>query len=115
MTGTYDFTIKQGETFNRTITYYSDEGLTSVDLTDCTARMQLRLTKDAASPLLELTTENGRITLGGSAGTISLAIVASDTAALTFDTAVYDLELVDGSTVTRLLEGNVSLNKEVTR
>ena len=32
----------------------------------------------------------------------------------TFEEAKYDLELVQGTTVTRLLEGKVKLSKEVT-
>lgn len=87
-----------------------------VDLTSFTARMMIRGSIDDTDPLVTLTTENGGITLGSADGTITLLITATATAALTFDTAVYDLELVDGSgVVTRLLSGNVTLSKEVTR
>jgi hypothetical protein len=87
-----------------------------VDLTGFTARMQIRETVDATAVLKSLTTENGGITLGDTAGTVDLLISATETAAFTFGNAVYDLELIDGSgIVTRLLSGNVSLSKEVTR
>lgn len=87
-----------------------------VDLTTYTARMQIRDTVDSITTLVSLTTENGGITLGGVAGTISLLITAAATAALTFGTAVYDLEVVTaGGIVTRLFSGAVALSKEVTR
>jgi len=44
---------------------------------------------------------------------IKLSMTATATAALDFETAVYDLELVSGTTVTRLLEGIVTLSREI--
>jgi hypothetical protein len=87
-----------------------------VDLTGCTARAQIRSEIDSPEVLLELTTENGRIELGGSAGTIRILIDAVTTAGITWDSGVYDLEVVfaDG-TVVRRLAGSVSVSKGVTR
>lgn len=87
-----------------------------VNLTGFTARMQIRETVESTTVLHSLTTENGGITLGGAAGTIALTISASDTAAFTFDTAVYDLEVVSGGgVVTEIASGAVLMNNEVTR
>jgi hypothetical protein len=86
-----------------------------VNLTGYTARMNIRSTVDATTILHSLTTENSGIALGGAAGTVDLLISATDTALFTFGTAVYDLELISGTVVTRLLSGNVTLSKEVTR
>lgn len=86
-----------------------------VDLTGYTARMQIRLNKSASATIIELTTENGRIVIDGTNGLITATLVSSDTAALDFNRGVYDLEIITGSTVERLLEGNVTLSKEVTR
>ncbi len=87
-----------------------------VDLTGFTARMQIRESLESTTTLEELTTENGGITLGGTAGTVALLISATDTAALDFSTAVYDLELISGAgIVTRLLYGDITLAEEVTR
>ncbi|MDX2074739.1 MAG: hypothetical protein SFX19_10335 [Alphaproteobacteria bacterium] len=113
--GTYDFTIYQGATFNRVLTW-KDENNDAVDLTGSTARMQLRESVDDADPFLSLTTENGGIALGGAAGTITLAISAADTAVITKTSGVYDLELVSaGGIVTRLLAGKILVSKEITR
>ena len=86
-----------------------------VNLTGYTARMNIRSTVDATTILHSLTTENSGIALGGAAGTVDLLISATDTALFAFGTAVYDLELISGTVVTRLLSGNVTLSKEVTR
>ena len=111
----YDILIEQGATFQKLLTW-KDESGAAIDLTDYTARMQVRLKKDSTSALLSATTENGYITLGGTAGTIDIEIPATVTADLSFTRAVYDLELVSsGGIVTRLIEGAVGLSKEVTR
>jgi hypothetical protein len=111
---TYDILIEQGATYSQVITY-KDNGV-AVNLTGYTARMQVRATLESASTLVELTTANGRIALGGTAGTISLTISATDTAALTSGRGVYDLELVSGSgIVTRLLQGVCTISRNVTR
>jgi len=86
------------------------------DLTAYTARMQLRSTRASATVLLLLTDSNGRIVLGGTEGSVNLVLSATDTAALSFSTAEYDLELVSaGGVVKRLASGVITLNKEVTR
>lgn len=84
-------------------------------LTNHTARMQVRRTIDSTTPLITLTTENGRITINGAAGLISLSISAADTAALT-SSGVYDLEIISsGGLVSRVIQGTFTLSLEVTR
>lgn len=108
-------TIYQGATFRKRFTWKT-AGDAPINLTGCTARMQVR--PDTSSPfvLLDLTSGNGRITLGGAAGTIDLHLTAVETAALAWDGGVYDLEIEDASGgVTRLLSGSVKVSPEVTR
>jgi len=85
------------------------------DLTGFTARMQIRTEIDADDVMCELTTENGRIALGGDEGTVHLTIPANITEDFD-DEGVYDLELIaeDGK-VYRLLKGKVKVELEVTR
>jgi hypothetical protein len=85
-----------------------------VDLTGATARMQIRA-KPGAALLLELTTENGGLSIA-SPGTITRYLSATASAALGWSTGVYDLEVEypDG-TVHRYFEGNVTVSPEVTR
>ena len=109
------FTIYQGATFRKRLKWTAPSG-TPVDLTGCTARMQVR--SEVASPdaLLELTTVNGGIVLGGALGTIDLYVSDEDTGAIAWDGGVWDLEIVHpGGEVTRLAQGSVSVSPEVTR
>ena len=127
--------IQQGETWGRTLTWKNSAG-TPYDLTGYTARMQIRLTADSATPIIELNTSptaaQGTITLGGVAGTIGLLLSSALSAGMSFagasigtvqegtDTAtgqlgVYDLDLTNGTVVTTLARGTVCFVKEVTR
>lgn len=112
--GTYNIVADQGSTLSRVITWKNSAG-TPINLTGYTARLQVRDNYSAASSLLTLTTENGGIALGGALGTITLNATATQTAALTADQYVYDLELVTGATVTRLVQGSFTVTPEVTR
>jgi len=118
--GKYDFTIEQGADFIRRITWKQPNG-TPVDLTDYSASMKIKLSPKYSDHILWLTSNTtppnpGGITLGGSGGTIDILITASQTRALDFDEAMYDLELenVVSGRVTRLLEGRVTLSREIT-
>lgn len=109
----YDFEIEQGTTLNKRMVWKDSTGA-PVNLSGYTARMQLRPSVSSDTVLLNLTTENGGITLGGATGEITLHFTAAQTAALPKG-GVYDLEVIIGGNVTRLLQGAVSLSKEVTR
>ena len=109
----YNFKINQGEIFSKLITWRDSAGVL-INLTGYTARMDLRRKPTDAVSLLSLTTANSRIVLGGALGTITLAISATDTAGFT-GVYVYDLELVNGSNVKRLLQGQIEIDLEVTK
>ena len=109
------FTIYQGATFRKRLTWSAPSG-TPIDLTGCTARMQVRSDVGSPTALLSLTTENDGIVLGGALGTIELYVSDEDTAAITWDGGVWDLEIVHpGGEVTRLAQGSISVSPEVTR
>lgn len=113
MAGDLDLLIYQGATFTKNLLYKDSDG-NDVDLSGFTARMQIR--EDYETPvLIELTTQNGRITLNNPTGNIRLSISAEDTEELSFARARYDLELVDNGVVKRLVQGRVRLDREVTR
>ena len=114
LAGNYNFTIDQGAHFERVITVRNpDDSL--YDLTNYTARMQIRTEIDSTSALITLTTENGKITLGDEDGTITLVLLASETADLETD-GVYDIEIIaPDNKVYRVLKGKIRLELEVTR
>lgn len=111
-----NLSIDQGATFIKSVTWKTGKPAAPVDLTGCTARMQVRPKIDSTEVLVSLTTANGGITLGGAAGTVAIRIEADVTEDFTWKGGVYDLEIVflDG-TVRRLLAGGVSVSPEVTR
>lgn len=115
MAAKYKIVILQGETFDRTIVWKTGDPANPVDLTGYTARMHVRKKIGSATVLLTLTTENGKIILGGVLGTIQLLISATDTSSINWLAGVYDLELISaGGVVKRLLYGSVTVSPEVT-
>jgi len=111
--GSYNITIEQGATYDQTFTFTRDGS--PVNLTGYTARMQIRASVTAQQVVYDVAV-TGTFTLGGAAGTIRIVITATNTAALTAGTYVYDLELQSASgVVTRLLQGSVTVVPEVTR
>jgi len=113
--GTYDMVVDQGATLSRTVTW-KDSTKTPINLTGYSARMQVRASVTSAATVIELTTANSRIALGGAAGTVTLTVSATDTAALPAGRYVYDLELVSAAgVVNRLIMGNFVVRAEVTR
>jgi len=113
--GNYDIIIYQGTTFSQVFTW-RDQNNALVNLTGFTARMMARYSVDASVPFISLTTANNGIVLGAAAGTITLVMNSTATAALLPDNGIYDLEVIDGGgNVTRLLQGNFMVSPEVTR
>jgi hypothetical protein len=84
-------------------------------LSGMTARMQIRPKVSSTEVLLELTTENGMIALNDANKNIIINIPAATTEALSFKSAVYSMEMVEGSTVTPFITGSITLDSEITR
>ena len=132
--GKYNFVIEQGSTLDFEIAY-TDSGSNKIDLTDYRGRMQIRdkfpgVDNANNSTLIitlssSLENDGTGLNFSGSnsanpptSGTIGVFISAVSSSELNFSKAVYDLEIVSGSTypiVTRLLQGTVTLDKEVTK
>lgn len=110
----YDFTrsnnseeCQAGATFERQITLKGADGL-PISLSGYTARMQIRLSHETATVAATPT-----IVVG--AETITITLTAVETSAITPWMYVYDLELVNGAIVERLLEGKFEVTPNVTR
>ena len=125
--GKYHLIIEQGATLNLEIQYKDSAG-TAVNLTGYSGKMQIRSDYADNSPTTYITlssslaTDGTGLNFSGSNGTtpptsgsIGIYISAASSSVFTFDTARYDLEITSGSVVTRLLQGDVKLQKEVTR
>ena len=112
--GRYDTICDQGATYERVV-ILRDSAAGLVDLTGFTAAMQIRTTAAATTVVKSLTTENSGIVLGGVTGTISLFISATGTAAIAAGNYVYDLNLINGSTINKPLYGTFTVRAGVTR
>jgi hypothetical protein len=123
--GRYSFVLEQGATFNIQLDW-KDGDSNPIDLTGYHARMQLRPTVESSEVILSLSSsldESGSgIFLSGStndlplvSGSVAIYISANTSENLDFNEAYYDLEMVNGANVTRLIEGKVKLSKNVTR
>lgn len=115
MAATSNITIDQGATFVKAYRWKVDG--VAVDLTGYTAKMQVRKKASATSEvLLEASSANGRVTITALEGRVAIKIPDEITAALDFSEAVWDLELTSpAGDVKRLVQGTVTLDKEVTR
>jgi hypothetical protein len=98
-TFTFNFTIKNGDTL--------------WNLTGYTATMTVRPFVGSTETTVLATNGNGRIALGGAAGTVAVTLNAATTAAFTAGKYVYDLVLDSGTVVTRLLEGKFVVTPSV--
>lgn len=99
---TFDFVLPAGSTLARRFVWKTGDPATAVNLTGYTARMIMSAPDQTA---VELSTANGRIALGGVAGTIDLHLPAAISAELAAGTWEYSLDLTAGTTVRRLLGG----------
>lgn len=111
----YDFYIEQGTTWTRQLVC-KDGADEVVDLSNYTARMQIRASTKSTAVLISLTTENGRITIDGPNGSITLLVIPTDTTPLEVTRGVYDIEIIDPTgNVWRIMQGTVYFDPEVTR
>lgn len=105
----------QGKTFEQPFVFKDSFGQ-EINLTGYTGRMQVRTSADATDVIIELSSNNGRITIDEINGIVTLFISATDTAALAPGSFKYDLELVTGSgRVYCPIYGTFKVKAEVTR
>jgi hypothetical protein len=111
----YNFEIEQGATLLKPIVWKDSVGA-AVNLTGYTAKMQVRQNASSDEILLELSSANNKIAITSLTGTITLIFSAATTAAIDWKRGKYDLELTSADgTVTRLIEGEITVSREITR
>jgi hypothetical protein len=110
----YNISVEQGATYIQQITLKDATTGVVRNLTGWTGRAMVRAAFDDTVPLATFA-----VATGGIAGTITLTLTSVQTAAFDFETALYDVEIVQDGTspefVERILQGNVFLSKEVTK
>ena len=101
--------LEQGATFSVTIGYNDASG-SPVDLSGYTTRSQMRKSYYSTTA----TTLTANIS-DASNGEINLSLTATETANVKAGRYLYDVEIVTGNTVTRVVEGIVTVMPEITR
>jgi hypothetical protein len=108
--GTYNFILEQGATFNRILTLKEDNGV--MDLTGYSVASLMRSTHDSSIVVGTFTCTVS----DASAGKITMSMTNSITGAIEEAIYVYDVEITSSAgAVTRIMEGQVTVNPEVTR
>lgn len=102
--------IDQGSTYSTTLTLTDEDG-EALDLTNNTAQAQIR--KSYSS----LTYTSFTTSVNVAAGEVLLSLTAEQTANMIAGRYVYDVELTDttANSVTRIVEGIVTVTPQVTR
>ena len=108
--GTYNFILEQGATFTRTLTV--KENNSAMNLTGYSVASKMRSTHDSSTVVGTFTCTISN----ASAGQITMNMTNSTTGAIEEGIYVYDVEITSGTgKVTRIMEGQVTVNPEVTR
>ena len=111
----FSLNVVPGATFRQRFEWR--DGAMPVDLTGWHALAHFRLTRDNPVVLVELSTDNGGIVLGGALGTIDLYASAADTLTWTFASGFWDISLKDtnGEIYPPLVAGKVQIIPMVTK
>lgn len=107
--------IPQGTTYHHEFNYVDIAG-DPIPITGYHARCQFRELVDDVAFFFEATSAGAGITLDEANGKVTLNITPADSTAWVIYEGVYDIEIVAPNTdVTRIVQGKVTINPEVTR
>lgn len=110
----FDFKLDQGSDLTLTVSTTGADG--AVDLTGYEAAMQVRANHYADRAADTLTTKNGRLRIDAATGKITATFPHAVTEKYPAPECVYDIELISpDDKIFRVLEGTISVSREVTR
>jgi len=135
---TLDLSVDQGATFRLVLALTQPVTSTAIDLTGYSAEMMVRKSYFDLLPLLTITSGNGGLTIGGTAGTIMIVISAAQSSAFSVpptvpvngyglqgilynagpptQSYVYDLDLqYPSGDIVRLVQGAFTVSAAATR
>lgn len=112
--GRFNFSLVQGDSFH-TAPAWKING-SYVNVTGYSANMQVRQAVTSTSVIVELSSDNGRITVGGIDGTFTLDLTAAESADIPVGNYIYDLDVTSPQgDVYTLLSGGFTVVAQVTR
>lgn len=101
--------IDQGSTFSTDLKL-TDENGDPMNLTGFTANSQIRKWYTSLNPTASFITS-----INASSGSLTLSLTSEQTSNIVSGRYVYDVELYNGNTVSRIVEGIVTVTPQVTR
>jgi len=101
--------IDQGSTFSTDLSL-KDENGDDLVLTGYTANSQIRKWYTSLNATATFTAS-----INSSSSLVTLSLTANQTSSITAGRYVYDVEISDGSSVSRIVEGIVTVTPQVTR
>lgn len=107
----YPLSVRIGDTETISLTIQDENG-TATNIAGRTYASQIRSSADATTVIASFTCA---IVGNGSTGQVTCTLPASTTSALSPGMAVFDLQETNGTVVTTLLAGQVSIVQDVTR
>lgn len=121
----YDITLQQGSSYDLMLVVKDETGNLK-NITDYSARMQIRPSYSSSTVLADLSSDTGSIIIDEANSTIRIAMTSTSTANIKIDLTkntkppysvyVYDLETTDSlGKVSKLIYGDVTVYGEVTR
>lgn len=104
-----NITVDQGATYSTSLNLTDDNG-NPLDLTTYTAAAQMRKHYTSSNAI------NFVVSTSGNTGILTLALSANTTANIASGRYMYDVELTDSdNTISRIVEGIVTVNPNITR
>jgi hypothetical protein len=108
----YNLVCDQATTFNFAFQILNDN--TPWDLTNYDVTMTVRPFVGASTTTVVATNDNGRVSIDGPNGRITVTLSDATTGAISASRYAYDLVVDSGSVVTRILEGKFIVTGAVT-
>lgn len=107
--GTYNINIPQGSTCALTVTLKDSAGVV-INIAGYTFASQIRKTYGGTL----IASFTCAVVGDGSAGQMTISLTAAQTTLLLETSYVYDLKYTNGSTIKRVMQGEVTISQEVT-
>jgi len=114
MAGQKNWEVDQNATYTFEVIYKDPED-NIIDLSNSSAKMQVRDTKGGTKLAFTLTSPSGGITIDGPNGKLTIKMTPTQTNKLFYPKSAYDVMLTDSNlNKTKLLEGFLTLSRSVT-
>ena len=109
-----NFEVDQNTTFSFILEYKDSSG-NAINLTNATAKLQVRDTKGGAKLAVTLTSPSGGIVITPLLGKLTVKMTPTQTNKLFYPKSSYDLMVIDSNgNKIKLLEGFLTLSRSVT-